>query len=494
MLAPAVTSPASLGQLQNLRQASERAIVYLIWAHGPLLVITALVTSGSLLLAVLPWALVAAVVTVAHRADPGTARTRAIVAVGLCVIPAFLVLQLDGRPWQIDAHMEFFATLSIAAAMLDFQAIIVSAAVIALHHLILNFIVPSLVFPNGADVTRVIFHAVILIPQAAVLAWLADRAATAIHAAEASSVETSRMAEARDQALRESHVTETARAQKAAMNQTADLFETKIGRLVAALSSGATTLEAAARTMTGTVERANVLGASVVTAADAANANVNTVAGAAAELTASIGAVASQVAQSSKITGQAVADAQRTDRIVRALADGAEKIGHVVDLISQIAGQTNLLALNATIEAARAGDAGKGFAVVATEVKSLAAQTAKATHEIGGQIAQIQAATREAVEAIRAITVTIGEVGSIISAIAAAVDEQNVVIGKIGRSVEHTARSANEVTVNVGGVSQATTETGASANSVLEEAVVLSRPAELLKHEVGTFVAGVRAA
>ena len=75
---------------------------------------------------------------------------------------------------------------------------------------------------------------------------------------------------------------------------------------------------------------------------------------------------------------------------MQALAEGAEKIGHVVGLITNIAGQTNLLALNATIEAARAGDAGKGFAVVASEVKSLANQTTKATEEIGIRIAQIQ--------------------------------------------------------------------------------------------------------
>jgi hypothetical protein len=49
-------------------------------------------------------------------------------------------------------------------------------------------------------------------------------------------------------------------------------------------------------------------------------------------------------------------------------------------------------ALNATIEAARAGDAGRGFAVVAQEVKQLASQTAKATSEIGGQIAGMHAA------------------------------------------------------------------------------------------------------
>ena len=91
------------------------------------------------------------------------------------------------------------------------------------------------------------------------------------------------------------------------------------------------------------------------------------------------------------------------------LAESAHKIGHVVGLITNIAGQTNLLALNATIEAARAGDAGKGFAVVASEVKNLASQTAKATEEIRSQIGQIQTATKEAVDAIRGITSTVEE-------------------------------------------------------------------------------------
>jgi methyl-accepting chemotaxis protein len=288
--------------------------------------------------------------------------------------------------------------------------------------------------------------------------------------------------------------TAAAVAQKAAMNQTADAFETKVGGFISLLSSGAGELEATAQSMSGTATRANGQAMTVAAAAEEASAGVRTVAAAAEELTASIGEIGRQVSQSSRITGQAVADAQRTDGIVRALAEGAEKIGHVVGLITNIAGQTNLLALNATIEAARAGDAGKGFAVVASEVKSLANQTTKATEEIGAQIAQIQSATKEAVDAIRGITGTIEEVSSISVSIAAAVEEQGAATAEIARNVQQTAQSAHDVTVNIGGVSQAATNTGAAASQVLSAATGLMRRVEQLTTEVDSFVAEVRSA
>jgi methyl-accepting chemotaxis protein len=274
----------------------------------------------------------------------------------------------------------------------------------------------------------------------------------------------------------------------------ANRFDASVGQLVGLMASGSQNLETTAKSMTTTAEHANHRASVVSSAAGEASIRVQTAAAAAEELSSSIGEISRQVVQSANITARAVENARRTDAIVRALADGAQQIEHVAELISSIAGQTNLLALNATIEAARAGEAGRGFAVVASEVKSLASQTADATKEIGIRIAQIQSATKEAVEAIEGITSTIEEVSMIASTIGAAIDQQGAATSEIARNVTETAKATKEVTANIDGVSTAANETGNAAGRVLSAASNLSKQAEQLTREVGTFLTGVRAA
>ena len=298
-----------------------------------------------------------------------------------------------------------------------------------------------------------------------------------------------------DRLAAEQHAERVAKEERAGrLESLVVAFESKAGELATLLSSAATELEATAQSMSGTAAGAEQRAGNVAAAADRASAGVETVAVAAEQLTASIGEIGRQVTQSSRVTEKAVLEARRTDETVRALAEGAAKIGQVVDLITNIAGQTNLLALNATIEAARAGDAGKGFAVVASEVKNLATQTTRATEEIGSQIAQIQGATGQAVEAIKGITATIEEVSAIAAAIASAVEEQGAATAEITRNVQQTAQSAADVTVNIGAVGEAAQATGRAAGEVLGAAEGLSRQAAELSSEVGQFVTGVRAA
>jgi methyl-accepting chemotaxis protein len=281
---------------------------------------------------------------------------------------------------------------------------------------------------------------------------------------------------------------------KAAMAKLADEFDASVGSIVKTVSAASTEMQSAAAAMTATAEETSRQSTVVAAASEQTTTNVQTVASASEQLSGSISEISRQVAAASSISGQAVSEAQRTDALVKGLAEAAQKIGAVTSLINQIASQTNLLALNATIEAARAGEAGKGFAVVASEVKSLANQTAKATEEIGAQIAAMQSATGETVSAIGSIGSIIGQVNEIATAIAAAVEEQGAATQEIARNVQQAATGTQEVSGTILGVTQAAGETGAAASQVLSAAGELSTQAEHLHAQVDRFLAAVRAA
>ena len=169
-------------------------------------------------------------------------------------------------------------------------------------------------------------------------------------------------------------------------------------------------------------------------------------------------------------------------------------IGPAVTTISGIAGQTKLLALNATIEAARADEAGRGFAVAAAEVTELAGQTAKATEEIGGQIAAIQSATAQAAEAMAQIARTIASVSEISGAIASTVVEQTAAISEISRNAGQAAQGTQDVSANVARVLTAFGESGSGAAQVLNAATELAKQSLAVKQEVDGFLREIRAA
>lgn len=143
-------------------------------------------------------------------------------------------------------------------------------------------------------------------------------------------------------------------------------------------------------------------------------------------------------------------------RVSQALSGHVEAIESILGLIRDIAGQTNLLALNATIEAARAGDAGRGFAVVAQEVKSLAAQTARATDEITGKISAIQQATRQTVEANGSIQKTVEDVQTSAERIREAMEVQAQTVTMITAAVDETALAADSMSATIAAIREDT--------------------------------------
>jgi methyl-accepting chemotaxis protein len=218
-------------------------------------------------------------------------------------------------------------------------------------------------------------------------------------------------------------------------------------------------------------------------------------------MSATVGDIAANTARARMISEQATSQAQSITAQMQTLKEAAQEIGHVTETITNISAQTNLLALNATIEAARAGSAGKGFAVVANEIKELARQTAEATEDIKARIAGVQASSGAAIADIGLITSVIGEVGGIVSSIAAAIEEQATVTRDVAGNIAQASsgvRDANEhitqtaevsrtIARDIAGINSSVSDLRHSGEQVEVSAVELSKLADQLKGRVNEF-------
>jgi methyl-accepting chemotaxis protein len=266
-------------------------------------------------------------------------------------------------------------------------------------------------------------------------------------------------------------------------------------------TSSVKTMSEKTATLAAAAEESSANTVSVATNMEEATTNLSSVASATEQMSATIAEIASNAEKARSISSQATVQAQAISTMMQQLGQAAQEIGKVTETITDISSQTNLLALNATIEAARAGAAGKGFAVVANEIKELARQTASATEDIKGKIGGVQASAGGAISDIEKITGVIGEMGHIVTTIAAAIEEQATVtkevaqniaqasigMGDANERVSQTASVSKSIAQDVAAVNSAANDIRQGGDQVQASVVELSTLAEQLTEVVRRF-------
>lgn len=165
--------------LDDIRHRATRIFVVVCWLHVPAAAAVGLIARNPIFapMAVAVAAAIAASLAAWRLRDGALLRT--IIAICLTFGPIIFVYAgrghtggiSGGEDWQIDYHMYFFAVFAMLVAYIDWRPIAVSAALTAVHHLLLDLIVPANVFPEeGLD--RVALHALAVVVECSVLFWI----------------------------------------------------------------------------------------------------------------------------------------------------------------------------------------------------------------------------------------------------------------------------------------------------------------------------------
>jgi len=492
-----------LCEMSELRETGAR-LVTIVEALVCTIIVAWSLSAGEPIIGISAVLLVAAPIGFAlqRRAD-GIARLS--IAVSLPLLGGLLLALARTTGWLIDMHMVFFAFLAVLVVMACWRVVVAATLTIALHHFLLNVTVPAYVFPEGGDLGRVLFHAVVVLVEAGVLIVLCRRFETLVRGLTAAraaqeAVDAERNAE-REAVSAEQRVVLTALSNRLRALSSGDLASqlttpfpgdyeaartmlnqscTELDQLVGAVAQtavkvahGAHELREASTNLASKTEEQSAAIESVTRTARTMVQDIETDANLwAATRSTAIEAKSDADDGSADIAGAAEA-------MTRIEASSA-KIGEMIAFIDDIAFQTNLLALNAGVEAARAGESGKGFAVVAGEVRELAQRSAQSANAIKQLVANSKDEVAVVVARVQHLTNLLATLVARFSDIAGQVD-------RITSGSQATLDAVRQINAAMTMLDQAMQQNAAMAEQTSAAAVELLRGASDLDSQVAPF-------
>ena len=481
--------------LSVVRRRVAQALIALGLVHVPLLALVFWAHGDPGLVPVSVAALAVALALASYCVNGPAIATQLMIATTLIGQVSILVFSFAGHPWQPDMHMYYFAVLALLAGFCDWRPILMGAVLTALHHLVLQYALPAAVFYQGGSLLRVLLHAVIVVIETAFLAVFAVILQRMFAMNEANLARAEAVAEReRVAGEKERNLAEELGRRAEKLRDVVSRFHAQMEQAMAVLDHSAVAMKAEAGALTDTSDQVRRRTVQVSASAAGTMESIDHLSAASTELVASIGEIGRNAGHSADGSKSAASLARHASAEIENLAHSSESVGAVVEIIRGIAAQTSMLALNATIEAARAGEMGRGFAVVASEVKTLSAQTARATDEVSLQIGAMQQASQRSLKAIRDIVEAIGAVESVADAIALSVDEQSRATAEIAHQVRLSFEGAQRSADVAGGFEVMTRQTHGAAQQLQTAADLLAQQAQDIRRDVASFCNSVAAA
>jgi methyl-accepting chemotaxis protein len=350
--------------------------------------------------------------------------TRLVVSTALLLFCALHIYQARG---MTEVHFGIFVTLSLLLVYQDWRIIILGGAVIAVHHLLFNFLQQAgygeICFTTpGIGIT--LLHAVYVVAECVALSYLA--------------ILLRKQTDATLSQLRLQTSFDHMRCVVEQSQQGVDAIRSAASEISNGNADLSARTESQMSSLAQTIRTMENLMLAVGKNSDHSH-DANKLVTSASEIAVSGGKMVTQV----------------VDTMV-SIRESSRRIVDIISVIDGIAFQTNILALNAAVEAARAGEQGRGFAVVASEVRSLAQRSATAAKEIkalitdsgerietGGRLVDTTGQT------MAHLVTSVQQVAVIMSEINAASASQREGIGQVNQAISDMAASTQQNTALV---------------------------------------------
>ncbi len=158
-------------RVENFRRVSTRLLLIEQWALLIPIAIAAYFAGNSWIGVLVIGGVFHATTLLARLSDPIGFCTRSLIATGLLLDVLLLIYALTGTgSWQMDGgHMWVFAIWSHCLALLCWRSLVISGALGVMHHFLLVYMAPLWVYPDGANLWRVLLHGSVVVMQLSVL-------------------------------------------------------------------------------------------------------------------------------------------------------------------------------------------------------------------------------------------------------------------------------------------------------------------------------------